>query len=176
MRICRDRLRVSLHTSIHILPERISSMYSPEERGMISSPYSSTAGLRQVLRNVSTAVSSVPGSGASELWPCLYDRVLPLEDSTFAEPLAGCGEPHSARRRPSGRKRSDISLVAVTKKFSAEKIREAYEAGLRDFGENYVQEFADKHPQPRRSEGCPISSDRTSCNRTKRGSRASSFR
>jgi len=36
--------------------------------------------------------------------------------------------------------------VAVSKKFSAESIREAYRAGLRDFGENYVQEFADKQP------------------------------
>ncbi len=34
--------------------------------------------------------------------------------------------------------------MAVTKKFSAQTIREAYEAGLREFGENYVQEFADK--------------------------------
>ena len=44
----------------------------------------------------------------------------------------------------SGRRRSEITLVAVSKKFSAEKIREAYEAGLRVFGENYVQEFAEK--------------------------------
>jgi pyridoxal phosphate enzyme (YggS family) len=43
-----------------------------------------------------------------------------------------------------GRKRSEITLVAVSKKFSAAKIREAYNAGLRDFGENYVQEFAEK--------------------------------
>ena len=40
-----------------------------------------------------------------------------------------------------GRRRSDIHLVAVTKKFPAAVIREAYEAGLRDFGENYLQEF-----------------------------------
>ena len=40
-----------------------------------------------------------------------------------------------------GRKRSDIQLVAVTKKFPAAAIREAYALGLRDFGENYVQEF-----------------------------------
>ena len=40
-----------------------------------------------------------------------------------------------------GRKRSDILLVAVTKKFPAAAIQEAYELGLRDFGENYVQEF-----------------------------------
>lgn len=51
----------------------------------------------------------------------------------------------SAVRR-SGRKRSDITLVAVTKKFSSEIIREAYQLGLRVFGENYVQEFEDKHP------------------------------
>lgn len=34
--------------------------------------------------------------------------------------------------------------MAVTKKFGANRILEAYEAGLRDFGENYVQEFAGK--------------------------------
>jgi pyridoxal phosphate enzyme (YggS family) len=44
----------------------------------------------------------------------------------------------------SGRRRSDIQLVAVTKKFPSAAIREAYELGLRDFGENYVQEFEAK--------------------------------
>ncbi len=34
--------------------------------------------------------------------------------------------------------------MAVSKKFSAEYIREAYNSGLRAFGENYVQEFAGK--------------------------------
>jgi pyridoxal phosphate enzyme (YggS family) len=37
--------------------------------------------------------------------------------------------------------------VAVSKKFSADRIREAYQAGLRHFGENYVQEFEQKHRQ-----------------------------
>jgi pyridoxal phosphate enzyme (YggS family) len=37
--------------------------------------------------------------------------------------------------------------VAVSKKFSAGAIQEAYQAGLREFGENYVQEFAEKRPQ-----------------------------
>ncbi|HEY4364751.1 MAG TPA: YggS family pyridoxal phosphate-dependent enzyme [Bryobacteraceae bacterium] len=45
-----------------------------------------------------------------------------------------------------GRSRSDITLVAVTKKFSGDVIREAYGLGLRVFGENYVQEFETKHP------------------------------
>jgi pyridoxal phosphate enzyme (YggS family) len=46
-----------------------------------------------------------------------------------------------------GRKRSDIQLVAVTKKFPAAAIRDAYALGLRDFGENYVQEFDAKHAE-----------------------------
>jgi hypothetical protein len=47
----------------------------------------------------------------------------------------------------SGRKRPEITLVAVSKKFSAQRIREGYQAGLREFGENYVQEFAEKRPE-----------------------------
>jgi pyridoxal phosphate enzyme (YggS family) len=35
-------------------------------------------------------------------------------------------------------------LVAVTKKFPSAVIRDAYALGLRDFGENYVQEFETK--------------------------------
>src|SRR5581483_2250654 len=45
-----------------------------------------------------------------------------------------------------GRKRSDITLVAVTKKFPPEVMSEAYGLGLRVFGENYVQEFEGKRP------------------------------
>jgi pyridoxal phosphate enzyme (YggS family) len=45
-----------------------------------------------------------------------------------------------------GRKRQEINLIAVTKKFPTEVVREAYELGLRCFGENYVQEFEGKHP------------------------------
>ena len=46
-----------------------------------------------------------------------------------------------------GRKRSNIRLVAVTKKFPAAIIGEAYAFGLRDFGENYVQEFEAKRAE-----------------------------
>jgi pyridoxal phosphate enzyme (YggS family) len=45
-----------------------------------------------------------------------------------------------------GRKREEVTLVAVTKKFGASVMQEAYEAGLRVFGENYVQEFERKRP------------------------------
>ena len=46
-----------------------------------------------------------------------------------------------------GRSREEITLIAVTKTFPASAIREAYELGLREFGENYVQEFEDKRPE-----------------------------
>ncbi|MGH9666516.1 MAG: YggS family pyridoxal phosphate-dependent enzyme [Bryobacteraceae bacterium] len=44
----------------------------------------------------------------------------------------------------SGRRREEIALIAVTKKFPAAVIREAFDLGLRQFGENYVQEFDEK--------------------------------
>jgi hypothetical protein len=43
-----------------------------------------------------------------------------------------------------GRSPSDIALMAVTKTHPPDRIREAYEAGLRLFGENRVQEFSTK--------------------------------
>ena len=46
-----------------------------------------------------------------------------------------------------GRKREDITLIAVTKVFPVTAILDAYAAGLREFGENYVQEFEGKFPQ-----------------------------
>jgi PLP dependent protein len=45
-----------------------------------------------------------------------------------------------------GRRAEDVQLIAVTKVFPVEAILEGYEAGLRDFGENYVQEFEGKAP------------------------------
>lgn len=48
----------------------------------------------------------------------------------------------SARRDP-----AEITLLAVTKLFPAAVVREAYELGLREFGENYVQEFEHKAPE-----------------------------
>jgi len=45
----------------------------------------------------------------------------------------------------SGRTVSDVKLVAVSKKKSAEEIEEMRRCGVRDFGENYVQEFLEKY-------------------------------
>jgi PLP dependent protein len=46
--------------------------------------------------------------------------------------------------RGSGRPPEEITLMAVSKTQPAERIREAYSAGLTVFGENRVQEFAGK--------------------------------
>src|SRR5690606_15736718 len=46
-----------------------------------------------------------------------------------------------------GRSRSEITLIAVSKFKPSDAIREAYAAGQRDFGENYVQELLEKRDQ-----------------------------
>ncbi len=46
--------------------------------------------------------------------------------------------------RASGRDRADVTLVAVSKTFSADDVREAHRIGLRDFGENRAQELKSK--------------------------------
>ena len=45
-----------------------------------------------------------------------------------------------------GRRPEDVTLVAVSKRFPAATVREAFEAGLRHFGENRVQEAGEKLP------------------------------
>ena len=44
-----------------------------------------------------------------------------------------------------GRKRENVTLIAVSKTKPMEMIVEAYEAGKRDFGENKAQEMKEKH-------------------------------
>jgi len=50
----------------------------------------------------------------------------------------------SACRR-SGRDPSEVKLIAVSKNFPAETIRQAYQLGLHVFGENRAQEFKEKN-------------------------------
>jgi len=63
---------------------------------------------------------------------------------SIAENLARVRERLDAAAHRAGRRSEDIALMAVSKTFPADSIREAYEAGLRLFGENRVQEFARK--------------------------------
>ncbi len=47
----------------------------------------------------------------------------------------------------SGRREEDVTLISVSKTKPVEMLREAYEAGSRDFGENRVQEIMEKYGQ-----------------------------
>ena len=47
--------------------------------------------------------------------------------------------------KKAGRPVDDVTLIAVSKTKPVEMIREAYEYGCRDFGENKVQELLDKY-------------------------------
>ena len=47
----------------------------------------------------------------------------------------------------SGRERSEVTLISVSKTKPVEMLQEAYDAGSRDFGENKPQEISEKYPQ-----------------------------
>ena len=47
----------------------------------------------------------------------------------------------------SGRSRQDVTLIAVSKTNPVPRIQEAYDLGIRDFGENRVKELLGKEPQ-----------------------------
>ena len=63
---------------------------------------------------------------------------------SIAENIAGVRERIAAATRRAGRSPEEITLMGVSKTFPVESIRDAYQAGLRIFGENRVQEFAGK--------------------------------
>lgn len=63
---------------------------------------------------------------------------------SIAENLNAVRQRIAAAARRARRSPHEVALMAVTKTFPAERIREAYDAGQRLFGENRVQEFAGK--------------------------------
>ena len=65
----------------------------------------------------------------------------------IAENLARIRERIAVAAARAGRRPEGITLVAVSKTHPAEKIRELYEAGVRHFGENRVQEREAKSAQ-----------------------------
>ena len=62
----------------------------------------------------------------------------------IADRLAGIRERMAAAARSAGRDPSSVRLIAVSKTFPINLVREAYAAGQRDFGENRVQEALQK--------------------------------
>jgi pyridoxal phosphate enzyme (YggS family) len=67
-----------------------------------------------------------------------------MPSMSIAQNLVQVRERINAAARRAGRRSEDIALMAVSKMFPAERIREAYDAGLRLFGESRVQELGGK--------------------------------
>lgn len=64
--------------------------------------------------------------------------------STIAENIANVRERIARSAVTADRDPAEITLIAVSKTRPASAIRDAWAAGLRDFGENYLQEALDK--------------------------------
>lgn len=62
--------------------------------------------------------------------------------------LAAVREQIAEACRKAGRREDEVTLIAVSKTKSAAAIREAWDAGQREFGESYVQEFLEKVEAP----------------------------
>ncbi|MGB9466663.1 MAG: YggS family pyridoxal phosphate-dependent enzyme, partial [Candidatus Acidiferrum sp.] len=73
-----------------------------------------------------------------------YDLNLNMATTSLRENLLQVEERVFAAARRAGRRAEEIILIGVSKMHPAEAIREAYEAGLRHFGENRVQEWEGK--------------------------------
>lgn len=65
-------------------------------------------------------------------------------NSTLAERVAGVRERMAAAARRAGRRPEEITLVAASKTWAPEVVCAAYRAGVRVFGENRVEEAAEK--------------------------------
>ena len=83
----------------------------------------------------------------------LFNRSFELSMTTIGDNIKNVQERIAAACRRAGRGVDEVKLVAISKTFPAARIREAYDAGLREFGENRVQEAAAKQPE---LSGCDI--------------------
>jgi len=67
-----------------------------------------------------------------------------LSDSSIHANLASIRSRIEAAARAAGRDPATVRLLAVSKRFGADAVRDAFAAGQRDFGENKVQEALQK--------------------------------
>lgn len=70
---------------------------------------------------------------------------IPEEHAEAAKRLGTVVENIQSACRRSGRNANDVTLIAVSKTKPAEMIEEMYALGVRNFGENKVQELTDKY-------------------------------
>ena len=67
-----------------------------------------------------------------------------MAQTTIAENLLRVNQRIAAAANRASRNAEEITLIGVSKTHPAEAIREAFDAGLRHFGENRVQEWEGK--------------------------------
>jgi pyridoxal phosphate enzyme (YggS family) len=75
----------------------------------------------------------------------IIEREETMEEMTIRENMKAVEDRIAAACQEAGRKPEDVTLIAVSKTKPVEMLREAYECGCRDFGENKVQELLDKY-------------------------------
>lgn len=68
-----------------------------------------------------------------------------MDGPTIAKRLSIVRERIAAACAHAGRSPDDVTLIAVSKGFGVDAMREAIAAGVTDIGENRLQEFVDKH-------------------------------
>jgi len=68
-----------------------------------------------------------------------------MSEYGIKENIKAVKESIAAACEKSGRKSSEVTLIAVSKTKPVEMLQEAYDYGCRDFGENKVQELMDKY-------------------------------
>lgn len=69
-----------------------------------------------------------------------------MENSVIAQNYKDVLEKTEASCKEVGRNPDEVTLIAVSKTKPLSDLKEAYDAGARDFGENYVQELTEKIP------------------------------
>lgn len=65
---------------------------------------------------------------------------------SFSDNFNYINEKISAAKKCTDLNNNDITLVAVSKTHTAHEVKQAYDCGVRDFGENKVQEILEKQP------------------------------
>ncbi len=92
-------------------------------------------------QRVQKSTDVVPASARS-----VRIRPMGVQTSSIAANLEILRERILRAAQRAGRRPEEITLVAVSKTFPAESVRQAYAAGVRHFGENRVQEWEAKQP------------------------------
>ena len=72
---------------------------------------------------------------------------VPVQKHFISENVARVHERITRATARCGRRADELTIVAVSKTFPAELIQHAYDAGLRHFGENRIQEWEAKQPK-----------------------------